>query len=71
MSRHVPYFVTYQRLNVHVYASAWEVIRTASRKMIAPRSRFSREQRAARHAFFRAMLAHHAEARDIVRRYQI
>ncbi len=70
MSRHNPYFATYRRLNVHVHASAWDVIRIASRKMIAPRSRFSREQRAARHAFFRAMLAHHAEARGIVRRYR-
>ena len=50
---------TYCRLNVHVYASNREVIKAASRKL-KPEVRRSREQRDARHRFYRSMLEYHA-----------
>lgn len=52
---------TYQRLHVHVAASRREVIRAAARKL-KPCARYGRRSRVARHAFYRAMLAHHERA---------
>lgn len=49
---------TYYRLNLPVWASTGEVIRASSLKL-KKRYRFSREQRDARHAFYREMLEHH------------
>ena len=57
-------FGTYNRLDLHVSASAIDVIR-AARKRLMKRARRDRGLRAQRHQFFRAMLAHHVKARDL------
>lgn len=61
---------TYQRLNVPVTASARTVIRAASRKL-KPTARYARDMREARHAFYREMLAHHADERGLVRTFRL
>lgn len=58
------YFGIYCRLNLSVGASNLEVLRRARRKL-AKRARRSRKHRAERHAFYRAMLREHKEARDL------
>jgi Arc/MetJ-type ribon-helix-helix transcriptional regulator len=63
-------FGTYQRLHVHVGASNCEVIRAARRKL-KKRARTDRAVRAERHAFYRQMLAYHAEARALVREWRM
>ena len=63
-------FGTYQRLNVHVYASDYEVIRRALRKL-KRKGRYDRKHREARHAFLRQMLAYHAKARKLVHAYRL
>jgi uncharacterized protein (DUF305 family) len=59
-------FGTYQRLQVSAFASPREVIRAAQGKL-KPESKYSREQREARHAFYRMMLDYHAKAADLAR----
>jgi hypothetical protein len=66
---HVPYYGTYTRLRVRVSATPRAVIFAASRKL-KPRARFDRAQRDARHAFYRAMLAHHSNAGALCRAYR-
>lgn len=63
-------FGTYQRLGVHVYAKPREVIR-AARKKITPSSLYSRQFRDGRHAYYRAMLRHHKDARDLVNTFRL
>lgn len=58
------YHGIYNRLGVHVGASALTVIRAARRKL-AKKARRSRKHRTARHTFYRAMLAEHKDARDL------
>jgi hypothetical protein len=57
-------YAQYCRLNVSVGATNREVIKSASRK-IKKKSRFNREQRAPRHAFYRAMIAQHNKAKSL------
>lgn len=59
-------FSTYNRLNLHVSASAIDVIR-AARKRIMKRARRDPALRNDRHAYFRAMLEHHKNARGLFR----
>jgi len=54
---------TYCRLDVHVHASAREVIK-AARLKLKKAARTSRASRIARHAFFREMLEYHSRARE-------
>ena len=58
------YFGTYERLGMTVWASNREVIKTASRKL-KPEARFARRHRAARHVFYREMLAYHRAPREL------
>ncbi|MFM7010330.1 MAG: hypothetical protein ACKO0Z_13540 [Betaproteobacteria bacterium] len=59
----------YCRLNVSVGATGREVIKRASQK-IKKKSRFNRDQRMARHAFYRAMLAQHNKAKKLCERFR-
>lgn len=61
---------TYNRLGLHVSATSREVIKAASRKL-TPAARTSREQREARHEFYRTMLRYHEDARDLVARFRL
>lgn len=56
---------TYERLNLHVGATASEVIR-AVRSILAPTA-FQRCHRSARHKLYRTMLRHHRDARELFR----
>ena len=58
------YFATYQRLNLHVFASNVEVIR-AARLRLTPQVRTARAYRAARHAFYSEMLRNHFDSRTL------
>jgi len=62
-------YAQYCRLNVSVGATNRTVIKRASRK-IKKASRFNREQRNARHAFYRAMLAQHDDAKKLCERFR-
>lgn len=62
-------YSTYCRLGVHIGSSAREVIRAARRKLAA--TAFRREQREARHNFYRAMLRYHADAGGLVRAFRL
>ncbi|CAB4124980.1 hypothetical protein UFOVP62_48 [uncultured Caudovirales phage] len=63
-------FGTYNRLNLHVNASAIDVIR-AARKRIMRKARRDPALRDKRHEFFRAMIEHHKAARGLfVKVYQ-
>jgi hypothetical protein len=64
-------FSQYQRLNLPISASNREVIAKASRQMLKPESRFKREQRSARHQWFRNLLEHHANARKLAREFRL
>jgi hypothetical protein len=64
------WYGTYCRLNVHVGASNRAVIKAASRRIVKA-ARFSRKDRAARHAFYRDLLTHHRDARALVRRFRL
>jgi hypothetical protein len=57
-------------MNVHVKASARQVIRKA-RQRIAKHHRRSRQHREARHVYFRAMLDQHQQARGIVNAFRL
>lgn len=63
-------FSAYCRLNVAICASNLAVIRAASRK-INPKARFDPARRGDRHAYFRAMLDHHDDARDLAARHRL
>ncbi|AUH35590.1 hypothetical protein [uncultured Paracoccus sp.] len=63
-------FSAYCRLNVPVSASHRTVIRAASSK-INPRARFDPDRRGDRHEYFRAMLDHHNDARDLAARHRL
>lgn len=56
---------TYLRLGVTVGDGWRAVVRAAARK-IAPHARHEPSQRAARHRFYREMLAYHRRAQEIV-----
>jgi len=57
-------FGTYERLNVHVNASNFAVIRAAREKLGKGNTR---EQR---HRFYRTMLKHHADASALFRKWR-
>lgn len=63
-------FSAYCRLNIQISASNRAVIRAASQK-INPRARFDPDRRGDRHEYFRAMLDHHHDARDLVARHRM
>jgi hypothetical protein len=63
-------FATYLRLDVTVHDNWRTVVRAAARKL-KPRSRRNRAHRAARHAFYREVLAHHDAARRLVRTWRL
>jgi hypothetical protein len=56
-------FGAYQRLGLHVSATAREVI-AAARTKVASTGR-TRAQREARHAYYREMLVYHHSARSV------
>lgn len=55
---------TYLRLGLHVSDSDIAVIRAARRKL-KPKARRDREVRQMRHDFYRMMIRHHKESRDL------
>lgn len=55
------YFSIYNGLNLHVRASARDVVRATLRKL-QRRSRYGRKDRKERHKLLRAMLREHADA---------
>lgn len=61
---------TYERLNLHVYASNIEVIRAVRRKFkrATLHDRAMREQR---HYVYRKMIGYHADARALVREWRL
>jgi hypothetical protein len=61
---------TYQRLNLHVYATDREVIR-AVRKKFKRAMLHNHEVRKARHDVYRKMLEYHHEARALVREWRL
>jgi len=61
---------TYCRLGVHVYATAREVI-IAARRKLKRSARTGRKHRDARHAFYRAMLKEHRDARALVQAFRL
>lgn len=63
-------FSAYCRLNVTISARNLAVIRAASRKINA-KARFDPARRGDRHAYFRAMLDHHDDARDLAARHRL
>ena len=60
---------TYERLGVHVFASAKEVIRAAQTKL-APAA-FTLEHRQRRKEFYKIMLRYHKEAQELVRGWRL
>jgi hypothetical protein len=58
------YVGTYNRLNLHVSASYRDVVRAASKKL-ERKVRFARKYRKDRHAFYRAMIKQHRDARKL------
>lgn len=58
-------FAAYNRLRVPVTASDREVVRAARNKLM-PEARRDHSLRANRHMYYRAMLDHHWDARDLV-----
>ncbi len=58
------HYAFYERLDVHVGASAREVIR-AARRRLRPASRRSRAKRSERHALLRSVLKEHEDARRL------
>ncbi|AUH35668.1 hypothetical protein [Paracoccus tegillarcae] len=63
-------FSAYCRLNVPISASDRSVIRAASQK-INPPARFDPARRGDRHTYFRAMLDHHHDARDLAAHHRM
>ncbi len=59
---------TYNRLNVHVWASNREVIKAASTKL---KRKFDRKEREARHRFYRLMLEEHKAAQEICLEFRL
>ncbi len=58
------HYAFYERLGVHVGASAREVIRAALRRL-RPAARRSRTRRSERHALLRGILEQHEDARRL------
>lgn len=63
-------YAQYCRLNVPISASNRAVIRAAAMK-INPSARFDPARRGDRHDYFRAMLDHHHDARDLAARFRL
>jgi hypothetical protein len=63
-------YATYTRLNLHVSASHYDVVR-ASLKRLKPSVRFDVRYREARHTFLCEMLNHHQNARELVRYWRL
>jgi uncharacterized protein (DUF305 family) len=61
---------TYHRLNLHVSASWRDVVRAARRK-IAKKHRTCRDKSEARKSFYRVMLKHHHDARELCRTFKL
>ena len=61
---------TYCRLRISIWASDFEVIR-AARKKIVKKFRTDRAKRDARHKFYEAMLGYHHEARQLALRSRL
>ena len=61
---------TYHRLGLHVSASPVDVIR-AARKRIAKHHRRDPAKREERKRFYRIMLAHHSDARELMRQFRL
>lgn len=63
-------YAQYCRLNVPISASDRTVIRAAAMKN-NPRARFDPDRRGDRHEYFRSMLDHHHDARDLAARFRM
>lgn len=59
-------FATYLRLHLHVHAD-WRVVIRAAAHKLTPQARRDPAQRDARRHYYRKMLAHHTNARDVMR----
>ena len=63
-------YATYLRLDITVYDGWRAVIRAAARKLTT-RARGDPAHRAARHRFYRQMIACHQEAQQLVRTWRL
>ncbi len=63
-------FAAYCRLNLPISASNRTVIRAAAMKINA-KARHDPDRRGDRHEYFRAMLDHHQDTRDLARRHRL
>jgi hypothetical protein len=57
-------WATYNRLNIHVHSSVFAMLREAY-KVIAVSSR-GKSHREARHSFYRDMIGHHCDHKQLV-----
>ena len=60
----------YLRLDITVH-DCWRTVVRAAAKKLTPRARRDPAHRQARHRFYREMLAHHQEARRLVRTWRL
>jgi len=60
----------YERLNVHVYATNYELIR-AVRRVIHKKALHKRLFRDGRHGLYREMIKHHKDARELVDEFRL
>jgi hypothetical protein len=58
-------YSTYLRLDVTVH-DGWRAVVRAAAKKLTPAARADPAHRAARHHFYRQMLAHHLQAQELV-----
>jgi predicted nucleic acid-binding protein len=65
----VPYYSTYLRLNLPVWAATRQVLRAAQSKL-KRRGRYLRATRLLRHQYYRSILKHHKIAQDLYRAVQ-
>lgn len=63
-------YATYCRLSLPVSASWRDVIRAASTRIV-PQTRFTRDHRQVRHAFYRRMLEYHHKRQKLVCQWRL
>lgn len=63
-------YATYLRLDITVH-DGWRAVIRAAAKKLTPHARGDPAHRAARHRFYRQMLAYHQEAQQLVRTWRL
>jgi hypothetical protein len=61
---------TYLRLDITVH-DGWRTVVRAAASKLKPRARADPKHRAARHRFYRQMLAYHLQAQELVRHWRL